>query len=117
MERSLPFVCPAVRCGLTAIRYPISADRYPLSVEMVFPNEVIDFRLSDFRLQTLDSIDFTYHSGVPPLVAGATTLPGGKHVTGFAGRLQLPYESSSFATPRSSVGRQKESASEFLVSP
>ena len=33
----------------------------------------------------------------PPLVAGATTLPGGKHVTGFAGRLQLPYESSSFA--------------------
>ena len=41
-----------------------------------------------------------YHSGIPPLVAGATTLPGGKHVTGFAGRLQLPYESSSFATPR-----------------
>ena len=37
----------------------------------------------------------------PPLVAGATTLPGGKHVTGFAGRLQLPYESSSFATPAS----------------
>ena len=36
-----------------------------------------------------------------PLVAGATTLPGGKHVTGFAGRLQLPYESSSFATPSS----------------
>ncbi len=41
-----------------------------------------------------------YHSGIPPLVAGATTLPGGKHVTGFAGRLQLPYESGSFATPR-----------------
>ena len=38
---------------------------------------------------------------VSPLVAGATTLPGGKHVTGFAGRLQLPYESSSFATPAS----------------
>ena len=37
----------------------------------------------------------------PPLVADATTLPGGKHVTGFAGRLQLPYESSSFATPAS----------------
>ena len=36
---------------------------------------------------------------IPPLVAGATTLPGGKHVTGFAGLLQLPYESSSFATP------------------
>ncbi len=38
---------------------------------------------------------------IPPLVAGATTLPGGKHVTGFAGRLQLTYESSSFATPAS----------------
>ena len=38
---------------------------------------------------------------ISPLVAGATTLPGGKHVTGFAGRLQLPYESSSFATPAS----------------
>ncbi len=25
-------------------------------------------------------------SQFPPLVAGATTLPGGKHVTGFAGR-------------------------------
>ena len=37
----------------------------------------------------------------PLLVAGATTLPSGKHVTGFAGRLQLPYESSSFATPAS----------------
>ena len=38
---------------------------------------------------------------IPPLVAGATTLPGGKHVTGFVGRLQLPYESSFFATPAS----------------
>ena len=38
---------------------------------------------------------------IPPLVAGATTLPCGKHVTGFAGRLQLPYGSSSFATPAS----------------
>ena len=28
-----------------------------------------------------------YHSGIPSLVAGATTLPGGKHVTGFAGRI------------------------------
>ena len=43
-------------------------------------------------------ICFMYYSSIPPLVAGATTLPGGKHVTGFAGRLQLPYESSSFAT-------------------
>ena len=31
-------------------------------------------------------ICFMYYSGNPPLVAGATTLPGGKHVTGFAGR-------------------------------
>ena len=34
------------------------------------------------------------------LLANQVPLPpGGKHVTGFAGRLQLPYESSSFATP------------------
>ena len=52
----------------------------------------------------------------PPLAAGAATLPGGKRVTGFADP-GAPDESSSFATPRSSVGRQKESASEFLVSP
>lgn len=45
MERSLHFVCPAVRCGLTAVRYPLIAIRYLLFVEMVFPNEVIDFRL------------------------------------------------------------------------
>ena len=44
----------------------------------------------------------------PPLVAGATTFPGGKHVTGFAGRLQLPYESSSFATPAVRLVNQKE---------
>ena len=74
-------------CQLSAYRYPWDGipERGP--------------RLQTIRLQTLDSIDFTYHSGVPPLVADATTLPGGKHVTGFAGRLQLPYESSSFATP------------------
>ena len=34
--------------------------------------------------------------------------PGGKHVTGFAGRLQLPYESSSFATPAVRLVNQKE---------
>ena len=44
---------------------------------------------------------------IPPLVAGATTFPGGKHVTGFAGRLQLPYESSSFATPAVRLVNQK----------
>lgn len=42
----------AIRYPLTAIRCPLTAIRYPLSVEMVFPNEVIDFRLSDFRLWT-----------------------------------------------------------------
>ena len=31
-------------------------------------------------------ICFMYYSSNPPLVAGATTLPCGKHVTGFAGR-------------------------------
>ncbi len=75
MERSLHFVCPAVRCGLTADRYPLSAVRGNGIPER-------GHRLQTIRLQTLDSIDFTYHSGVPPLVAGATTLPGGKHVTG-----------------------------------
>ena len=48
----------------------------------------------------------------PPLVAGATTLPGGKHVTGFAGRLQLPYESSSFATSR---GNEKIGGTGYCV--
>ena len=45
----------------------------------------------------------------PPLVAGATTLPGGKHVTGFSvayGSLRIQF----LCHPRSSVGRQKESA-------
>ena len=46
--------------------------------------------------------------GIPPLVAGATTLTGGKHVTGFAGRLQLPYEFSFFATPAVRLVNQKE---------
>ena len=46
---------------------------------------------------------------IPPLVAGATTLPGGKHVTGFSvayGSLRIQF----LCHPRSSVGRQKESA-------
>ena len=51
----------------------------------------------------------------PPLVAGATTLPGGKHVTGFAGRLQLPYESSSFATPSSRGHYQAPLCCELLM--
>ena len=46
---------------------------------------------------------------IPPLVANATTLPGGKHVTGFSvayGSLRIQF----LCHPRSSVGRQKESA-------
>ena len=46
---------------------------------------------------------------IPPLVAGATTLPGGKHITGFSvayGSLRIQF----LCHPRSSVGRQKESA-------
>ena len=46
---------------------------------------------------------------LPPCPVGSVSLD--------SRTLGLPYESSSFATPRSSVGRQKESASEFLVSP
>ena len=45
----------------------------------------------------------------PPLVAGATTLPVGKHITGFSvayGSLRIQF----LCHPRSSVGRQKESA-------
>ena len=43
------------------------------------------------------------------LLANQVPLPpGGKHVTGFAGRLQLPYESSSFATPAVRLVNQKE---------
>ena len=41
---------------------------------------------------------------IPPLVAGATTLPGGKHVTGFSvayGSLRIQF----LCHPRSSVGR------------
>ena len=55
----------------------------------------------DMREKTASHILQVPFRRFPPLVAGATTLPGGKHVTGFAGRLQLPYESSSFATPAS----------------
>ena len=55
----------------------------------------------DMRGKTASHILHVPFRRFPPLVAGATTLPGWKHVTGFAGRLQLPYESSSFATPAS----------------
>ena len=46
---------------------------------------------------------------IPPLVAGATTLSAGKRVTGFSvayGSLRIQF----LCHPRSSVGRQKESA-------
>ena len=55
----------------------------------------------DMKRKTGESYASCTTPAFPPLMAGATTLPGGKHVTGFAGRLQLPYESSSFATPTS----------------
>ena len=55
----------------------------------------------DMREKTASHILQVPFRRFPPLVGGATTLPGGKHVTGFAGRLQLPYESSSFAIPTS----------------
>ena len=89
----------AVRRQLSAVRRLMTPDCIPES------RETSDGQTSEGA----EGHSGAYRSRVPPLVAGATTLPGGKHVTGFAGRLQLPYESSSFATPRSSVGRQKES--------
>ena len=55
----------------------------------------------DMREKTASHILHVPFRSFSPLVAGAITLPGGKHVTGFAGRLQLPYDSSSFATPAS----------------
>ena len=82
----------------TAMEHPIGAlPRTPFPASRDFPsrgNERYEEKTASHILQ----VPFRRF---PPLVAGATTLPGGKHVTGFAGRLQLPYESSSFATPAS----------------
>ena len=47
-----------------------------------------------------ESYSFLHHSGGTPFGGWRHHLcPGGKHVTGFSGRLTAPYESSSFATP------------------
>ena len=40
----------------------------------------------DMKRKTGESYASCTTPAFPPLVAGATTLPGGKHVTGFAGR-------------------------------
>ena len=63
----------------------------------------------DMREKTGASYASCTTPAFPPLVAGATTLPGGKHVTGFSvayGSLRIQF----LCHPRSSVGRQKESA-------
>ena len=82
----------------TAMEHPIGAlPRTPFPASRDFPsrgNERYEGKIASHILH----VPFRRF---PLLVAGATTLPGGKHVTGFAGRLQLPYESSSFATPAS----------------
>ena len=74
-------------CRLSAYRYPWDGipERGP--------------RLQTIRLQTLDSIDFTYHSGVPPLW-WLTPPPCPVGSMSLDSRVaELPYESSSFATP------------------
>ena len=63
----------------------------------------------DMREKTGASYASCTTPAFPPLVAGATTMPGGKHVTGFSvayGSLRIQF----LCHPRSSVGRQKESA-------
>ena len=63
----------------------------------------------DMKRKTGESYASCTTPAFPPLVAGATTLPGGKRVTGFSvayGSLRIQFP----CHPRSSVGRQKESA-------
>ena len=100
--KRLTTFCASLRSGgrrlavRTAMEHHIGAlPRTPFPASRDFPsrgNERYEGKTASHILQ----VPFRRF---PPLVAGATTLPGGKHVTGFAGRLQLPYESSSFATP------------------
>ena len=102
--KRLTTFCASLRSGgrrlavRTAMEHHIGAlPRTPFPTSRDFPsrgNERYEGKTASHTLQ----VPFRRF---PPLVAGATTLPGGKHVTGFAGRLQLPYESSSFATPAS----------------
>ena len=63
----------------------------------------------DMREKTASHILQVPFRRFPPLVAGATTLSAGKRVTGFSvayGSLRIKFP----CHPRSSVGRQKESA-------
>ena len=121
MERSLHFVCPAVRCGLTAIRYPLSAVRGNGIPER-------GHRLQTIRLQTLDSIDFTYHSGVPPLVAGATTFPpqagalwmlshGAMSLQESIERFILPPEQGEVRRSRKGGGERSEPVRRMVILP
>ena len=57
---------------------------------------------------------------IPPLVAGATTLPGGKHVTGFTGRLRLPANPVPLPPPQfggATKGKRLNGQARRLTSP
>ena len=65
-----------------------------------------------------------YHSGIPPLVAGATTLPGGKHVTGFSvayGSLRIQFPCHHFVVGLWMLSHGamslQESIEQFILSP
>ena len=102
--KRLTTFCASLRSGgrrlavRTAMEHPIGTlPRTPFPASRDFPSRGNE-RYGEKNRASYTSCTIPV---CPPLVAGATTLPGGKHVTGFAGRLQLPYESSSFATPAS----------------
>ena len=87
---------------LPAVRYRLSAYRYPLSYWTVFPKAGGGARLRrrgdspalTRGLRVVVSPDGDEHkmlpAAAPPLVAGATTLPAGKRVTGFSVAYRLP---------------------------
>ena len=87
---------------LPAVRYRLTAYRYPLSYWTVFPKEGGGARLRrrgdspalPRGLRVVVSPDGDEHkmlpAAAPPLVAGATTLPAGKRVTGFSVAYRLP---------------------------
>mgnify|MGYP007087758776 CR=1 FL=1 len=65
------------------MEHPIGAlPRTPFPASRDFPSR------GNERYEGKNSESYTSGtiSAFPPLVAGATTFPGGKHVTGFAGR-------------------------------
>ena len=97
---------------LPAVRYRLSAYRYPLSYWTVFPKAGGGARLrrrgdspaltrglrvvfaslrGRIRAAALEYIPGCKRAAAaPPLVAGATTLPAGKRVTGFSVAYRLP---------------------------